>query len=528
MSRLCDLVIQVNGRQTFFLNQKTLSAYSGKLKKIIIQENEKAQIRTSRIRFNDFPGGSDGFELVYRFCYNNGRIEITVSNVSLLYCCAVFLEMTEEVCNFNLVKQTETFLEGTFIWPWNHIVSSLKSCASFLTYADSYGLVQKLISALLVKIRQNSDANPFECTSSSSSRETPNEFRFLLSTKATPGDSSIDEWWFDDLTTLHPTIIDKFVQNLGAYKTKRNCSILTRFLLHYLKIALQCKRRRSFKNGAVYSNSYYTFSCRGLFSVLRTVSKFGLSKVCRDKLERLISGMLDQATLDDLLVSGSNSCVYDVNMVLRLMRMFVDSEEVSEQRMKKVGRLIDKYLGEIAPDQNLSISKFLEVAESLPDSARDCFSGVYRAIDIYLESHPCLPFEVRSRLCRCLNYKKLSFEACKDLAKNPRIPPNVAVQALMSLNSSKTNKEFVQSETTTTPVDTLRMISSNGIDEKSLLKENEDMVISIEKMQKRVKELEKVCREMKGQMSGLVKKKVMTAASPQYRALPRLCRIIDM
>jgi hypothetical protein len=50
-----------------------------------------------------------------------------------------------------------------------------------------------------------------------------------------------------------------------------------------------------------------------------------------------------------------------------------------------VGRLVDKYLGEISPDQGLKVSKFLAVAESLPDSARDCYDGVYGALDIYLE-----------------------------------------------------------------------------------------------------------------------------------------------
>jgi hypothetical protein len=53
--------------------------------------------------------------------------------------------------------------------------------------------------------------------------------------------------------------------------------------------------------------------------------------------------------------------------------------------MRKVGRLIDKYLGEISPDQGLKVSKFLAVTESLPDSARDCYDGVYRALDLYLE-----------------------------------------------------------------------------------------------------------------------------------------------
>lgn len=139
------------------------------------------------------------------------------------------------------------------------------------------------------------------------------------------------------------------------------------------------------------------FSCRGLFWVLRIVSGFGLSRECKGGLERLIAGVLDQAKLDDLLVSGhGGSGVYDVNLVVRLIRLFVHNHNhnhnrneaavaVSVEKMKKVGELVDKYLGEIAPDQNLKITKFLGVAESLGDCSRDCFDGVYRAIDIYLE-----------------------------------------------------------------------------------------------------------------------------------------------
>jgi hypothetical protein len=35
-----------------------------------------------------------------------------------------------------------------------------------------------------------------------------------------------------------------------------------------------------------------------------------------------------------------------------------------------------------------------------------------------LQPHPDIPFEERSRLCKCLNYGKLNFGASKDLAKN--------------------------------------------------------------------------------------------------------------
>ncbi|XP_052311050.1 BTB/POZ domain-containing protein At1g50280 isoform X2 [Populus trichocarpa] len=548
MPQLCDLAINVNGQQTFFINQKVLSAYSEKLKKIVRREKRKSHIKNSIIEIDDFPGGPDGFELVSRFCYNHGEIKITVSNVALLHFCAVFLGMTENVSTSNLLKQTETFLDGMIYWSWQDTVSCLKSCELFLTNADSSGLVEKLIFSLLGKIAYNTDIATLAASSSSSSSspETASRFRFSSPSKTTPEStkprSSSKQWWFDDLIILPPMIIERVIKNMGAYGTDNDSLILTKSLLHFLKMAvLQCKRGA--KRAALYSRSAYagladtavhgvismscSFSCRGLFSVLRIVSGFGLSKDCRAKLEMLIGGMLDQATLDDLLVSGHDRGVFDVNLVLRLMRIFVHSDLLSSQKLKKVGTLIDKYLCEISPDQNLKTSKVLGVAESLPDSARDSFDGVYKAIDIYLESHPTLPFEERSRLCRCLNYEKMSLEACKDLAKNPRIPPDIAVQALKLQHSKISKGEYsacVKDVKGPSMINSSGMVLYNG-DGESLSPENvQDTRMN---MQWRVMELEKACREMKRRMPKLVGHdvNVMRGTTPHYSRspLPKLC-----
>ncbi|KAL3581798.1 hypothetical protein D5086_016130 [Populus alba] len=547
MPQLCDLAINVNGQQTFFINQKILSAYSEKLKKIVRREKRKSQIKNSIIEIDDFPGGPDGFELVSRFCYNHGEIKITVSNVALLHFCAVFLGMTENVSTSNLLKQTETFLDGMIYWSWQDTVSCLKSCELFLTNADSSGLVEKLIFSLLGKISYNIDIATLAASSSSSSSssETASRFRFSSPSKTTPEStkpgSSSKQWWFDDLIILPPMIIEKVIKNMGAYGTDNDSLILTKSLLHFLKMAvLQCKSGA--KRAALYSRSAYagladtavhgvismscSFSCRGLFSVLRIVSGFGLSKDCRAKLEMLIGGMLDQATLDDLLVSGHDRGVFDVNLVLRLMRIFVHSDLLSSQKLKKVGTLIDKYLCEISPDQNLKASKVLGVAESLPDSARDSFDGVYKAIDIYLESHPTLPFAERSRLCRCLNYEKMSLEACKDLAKNPRIPPDVAVEALKLQHSKISKGEYsvsVKDLKGPSMINSSGMVLYNG-DVESLSPENQDTRMN---MQWRVMELEKACREMRRRMPKLVGHdvNVMRGTTPYYSRspLPKLC-----
>ncbi|KAL0296447.1 UNVERIFIED_CONTAM: BTB/POZ domain-containing protein [Sesamum radiatum] len=508
MSELCDLQVRINGQQTFFLSEGVLSKYSGKLRKIIKQEKRRTQIRNSGIEIDDFPGGPDGFELVSRFCYNNGSIPITVSNVSLLHCCAVFLGMSEKASRVNLLHQTEVFLEGIFYWSWNEILTCLKNCDPFFSCAESCGLVEKLLSSLLAKIAQNSDVN-FRSVSSSSSTSSPD---------TTPGLRSPP---FDN-------------------NNNNNNLVLTRFLIHYLKTAHHSNGSKSVLkeysglagtavNGVV-SMGKTAFSCRGLFWVLRIVSGFGLSRERRTALERLIGGMLDQATLDDLLVSGGgNGEVYDVNLVVRLIRLFVHyNDKMSLHRMKKVGELIDMYLVEIGPDPNLKISKFVGVAQSLPDFARDSFDQVYRAIDIYLQSHPALSLEERSRLCRCLNYEKLSLETCKDLADNPRIPPRIAVQALGYQHSTTLTTEFVNDDDSSSPSSRSKGGNNSNDYQLVLYKGNDDYSKSgtlcspeemkVNKCSARVVELEKVCREMQGHVARMVK------LAPQHnRPLPRLC-----
>lgn len=61
--------------------------------------------------------------------------------------------------------------------------------------------------------------------------------------------------------------------------------------------------------------------------------------------------------------------------------------------------------------------------------------------------------------------------------------------------------------------------SSAASDQQSLQEEEHEYVrLNLQKMQWRVVELEKVCRDMKGQMTKMVK------TGTQTRALPRLCR----
>ncbi|KAL5070842.1 hypothetical protein RYX36_021729 [Vicia faba] len=516
MSKFCDLQVHINDEEIFLINKNLISKYCGKLKKILNGEKRIFHI-------NDFPGGPYGFELALKFCYNNGKISINVSNVLILHSCALYLEMNEEIFTNNLLQQTQRYLDGTYHWKWNEIIVSLKSCEceKFFAYANSYCFLEKIIFVLVAKLVQNSDLNFIASPSSSSSLSSPdNSFakRISFSTRVCSPEINVSDWaeipvgsvkksnycnkawWFDDLATLTPKVVEKFLQGIGAYKSDNKNLIVTRFLLHYLK-----KVKPSYKSISLGESAAYgvinvgskNFSCRGLFCVLRILSKFGISEDCRMEIEKLIGGMFEKATLDDLLVCGhDNGLYYDVSFVIRLVKVFVEINGCDVVKMKKVGGLIDKYLIEISADQKLKISKFLEVVECLPGFARDCFDGVYRAIDIYLDSHPMIAFEESSRLCGCLNYNKLSFEVCKELAKNQRIPPRIAMQALISQQRNVPSCcEYAIDVMSPSQV----FLYYEDNDDK-FLEEKEDVRMFLESMQWRVEELEKLCKEMKVQM----------------------------
>lgn len=385
--------------------QRILSKYSGLVRKMVNQEKKKKSKNKTgelEIKIHGFPGGSAGFELATRFCYNNGGYPLTPANLPLLHSTSIFLAMDEDAARCNLHHQAETFLDGLFYWTWSDLLSSLKACEPLFPIADSSGLLRKLLSSLLVKMAAVSSSS--SSSSGSSSSSSPECSSGGSASKAmSPARKA---WWFDDLTGLSPRMVEKMFKIMGVYGKENNNMVLTRFLLHYLKVVAQrsggtghgsiarseCGALAATAVHGVVSMGRRGFSCRGLFWVLRVVSGFGVGRGVRGVLEGLIGGVLDQASLDDLLVLGhGGGGVYDVGLVVRLLRVFAVSGAEEEEkdvcllRMKKVGRLMDRYMGEISPDPGLKVSKLLGVAGGLPDAARDCFDGVYNAIDIYLE-----------------------------------------------------------------------------------------------------------------------------------------------
>ena len=80
--------------------------------------------------------------------------------------------------------------------------------------------------------------------------------------------------------------------------------------------------------------------------------------------------------------------MHDIEVVQRIVEYFLMHEQQEQQQKTgkiAVSKLLDNYLSEIAGDPKLSITKFHVMAELLPENARTCDDGLYRAIDTYLK-----------------------------------------------------------------------------------------------------------------------------------------------
>ncbi|KAG6409131.1 hypothetical protein SASPL_132163 [Salvia splendens] len=198
-------------------------------------------------------------------------------------------------------------------------------------------------------------------------------------------------------------------------------------------------------------------SCSFLLRLLRMANMLKVAPALVTELEKRVGMQFEQATLADLLIPAYNKSetMYDVDLVQRLLEHFLVQEQsegcspgrqsFSDTKMyegaarganpnakMRVARLVDGYLTEVSRDRNLSLTKFQVLAEALPESARSCDDGLYRAIDSYLKAHPTLTEHERKRLCRVMDCQKLSIDACMHAAQNERLPLRVVVQVLFS------------------------------------------------------------------------------------------------
>ncbi|GLT50687.1 hypothetical protein SLA2020_241560 [Shorea laevis] len=545
-----DIVVEV-GEMSFHLHKFPLLSKSGVMERLIAEASEEEE--KCSINLPDIPGGAKTFELVAKFCYGV-KLELTASNVVYLRCAAEHLEMTEEYGEGNLITQTETFLNQVVLRNWKDSLRALQTCDDILPYADELHITKRCIESLAMKASTDPNLFGWPIMEHGGPMQSPGGSVLWngISTGARPKNTSSD-WWYEDASTLSLSLYKRLITAMESRGIRQE--LIAGSLSFYAKKYLPGLNRRQSANdsssrlppvalGAPPSEEEQKLlleeidsllptqkglvSAKFLFGLLRTAMILRASPSCISNLEKRIGMQLDQATLEDLLMpnfSYSMETLYNVECVQRILEHFLAMDQItggaspcsiddgqligspSLTPITMVAKLIDGYLAEVAPDVNLKLPKFQALAASVPDYARPLDDGLYRAIDIYLKSHPWLSESEREQLCRLMDCQKLSLEACTHAAQNERLPLRIVVQVLffeqLQLRTSIAGCFLVSDN-----LDGSRQLRSGfaGSNEggwATAVRENQVLKVGMDNMRMRVSELEKECTNMRQEIEKL-------------------------
>uniref|UniRef100_A0A1D1XLW7 BTB/POZ domain-containing protein At5g03250 n=1 Tax=Anthurium amnicola TaxID=1678845 RepID=A0A1D1XLW7_9ARAE len=554
-----DIVVAV-GEMSFHLHKFPLLSRSGLLEKMI-GELSGEDGTSCVLQLHSTPGGPKAFELVSKFCYGI-RIELNAFNVVCIRCAAEYLNMTEDYGEGNLIVQSDNFLNEVF-GNWKDSIKALETCEDVLPYAEELHIVTRCLNSLAMKAC--ADPNLFGYPMlGRNSLKSPEGSVLWNGIGSEPKPRSLGEdWWHEDVSFLSLPLYKRLLSALEMKGMKPEG--IAGSVMFYANRHLPGLSRHSgliegatrVKPGAYVSSPSESdqralleeivcflpakkgvITSKFLLGLLRTAIILHASPSYRENLEKMVGAQLDEAALEDLLIPNMGNSVetlYDIDCVQRILDHFmlmdqsavtgspgiVDEGQListssSLTPMTMVAKLVDGYLAEVAPDVNLKLPKFQSLATVIPDYARPLEDGLYRAIDIYLKSHPWLTDSEREQLCRLMNCQKLSLEACTHAAQNERLPLRVIVQVLffeqLRLRTSIAGWFFVSDniENSHARHGNLQLTKSNDgpaqTEISQELKEN-GQIVPVDDMRSRLSELEKECLNMKQNIEKIGKPK---------------------
>lgn len=506
-----DITIVVDG-ESFLLHKFPLVSRSGKIRKMVAEAKDSA----GKLELHNIPGGPQAFELAMKFCYGM-NFEITSANVAHLRCAAEYLEMTEDYRDENLIARTEIYLNEVVIQSLEKSVEVLTTCQTLPPIAEAVGIQSRCVEAIATnacKEQLMSGLSMLNCDGESAELK-----------------SGCLEWWVEDLSLLRIEYYQRVICAMARTGVRSDSIVAS--LMHFAQTSLKgigkCQIWK--KPDSIPEHDQKTIvetlislmpaekSCSVplsfMFGMLRMSIMVDAAITCRLEIERRIAFRLEMVTLDDLLIPSihAGGSLYDVDTIQRILVNFlqrIEEEEEDEDcgyesegignspshgSLLKVGRLIDTYLAEIAPDPYLSLQKFIAMIEVLPDYARVIDDGLYRAVDIYLKVHSMLTEQECKKLCKFIDCQKLSQEACNHAAQNDRLPVQMTVRVLYfeqvrlkNALSGNSGDGFV-SQRISSGVPSAAMSPRDNY--ASLRRENRELKLEISRMRVRLSELEK-------------------------------------
>ncbi|KAE8713313.1 hypothetical protein F3Y22_tig00110213pilonHSYRG00291 [Hibiscus syriacus] len=479
------------GSKPFALDKELLASKSAKVA-ALLKENSNADLSCL---LRDVPADSETFELVARFCHGYA-VQMSAENIVPLICLSYYLGMDENHCNNNLLSKAVTFFEQRVLPSWNEIVKALRSSEKYLQQTMQLGLFDACLQAMVAKALENPRhlGEPIIISRNNGDvGDKPNAKRRLF---------ALD--WQEDLTTLSLQLYEPIMYTMKQHGIPPEY-ISASIYRYAKKWILFCSngeetvsiyKRKSQRSvietlEKLLPHGRELLPCTLLFEMLRGAIDLEASSACRNGFEIRIGKQLDQAKAKDLLIPSqgyAKELQYDIECIRRILKIFYGNYDSSDASgFITVAELMEEFLAEVACDIDLMVDTFVSLEEMSMAAAlgtKRNSDGIYRAIDIYLEKHAYLTEKEKEQVCKVLDFRKMSAEACEHAAKNERLPVRVVVQVLFMAQLQ------------------LRETLVRGTHEDGKEDEEEDEVrVEMEKISIKVKDLEKDCHEMKKEIT---------------------------
>lgn len=453
-----DITVNV-GDVKFCLHKFPLLSKSAQLQKLVTTASDD---QSDGVYIDDIPGGPDAFEICAKFCYGM-TVTLNAHNVVVARCAAEYLGMHETIEKGNLIYKIDVFLSSSIFRSWKDSIIVLQTTNSLLSMPEELKLVGRCVESIAAKA--SVDVSKVDWSYTYNRKKLPEEIGNNdpnwngVVKRSVPKD-----WWVEDLCELE---IDLYKRVLATIKSKALVSnevigealkaCAYRRLPGFSKGMIQCgdmAKHQSMVDAIVWllPEEKGSVSCSFLLRLLKAANLVGSGNTVKEELVRRIGQQLEEASVNDILIRAAEeeTMMYDVSVVQKIVEVFlkqdlnseIESVEDEDQlpRMRPgilsdasklmVAKLIDGYLAEIAKDPNLPLSTFVELAEMVSGISRPAHDGIYRAIDMYLKEHPGISKSERKKICKLMDCKKLSVDACMHAVQNERLPLRVVVQVL--------------------------------------------------------------------------------------------------
>lgn len=399
------------------------------------------------VQLPEFPGGVEAFELCAKFCYGI-TITLSAYNIVSSRCAAEYLQMTEDVEKGNLIYKLDVFFNSCILNGWKDSIVTLQTTKALPLWSEELAITSRCIEAIASKVLSHPSKVSLSHSHSRRVRDdvsSCNGTESLRHKSASRGwwaedlaDLSIDLYWRtmiaiksggktpsnligDALKIYASRWLPNIRKNVHAKRETESDSdedsdsasestSKHRLLLESIVSLLPAEK------GAV--------SCSFLLKLLKAANILKASASSKVELATRVGLQLEEASVNDLLirsVSRTNNMMYEVDLVMTILEQFMlqgqspptspprsrltierrrsrsaeninfefqesrRSSSASHSSKLKVAKLVDRYLQEVARDVNLPLSKFIALAETIPDFARHDHDDLYRAIDIYLK-----------------------------------------------------------------------------------------------------------------------------------------------